>query len=178
MALADAVLALVLLTVASTVMYSTVAGVISSGSDARQRVELKETALEAGGMPLEASSPRASFVNLSSGEVIDLTNVTGEELIVAYLELLLHSNTTDDSYDLSGLLATLEALYGTALRGRDFAVFAHCRWSGMDMTIFMSRATGGTEPSTVEDVPHPRVVTQKVIFHRRGDVTVDLYIWR
>jgi hypothetical protein len=176
-AMADAVMALIILLIASGILYSAVAGAVTSSSEARQRADLKVTALETGAMPLEASIPVAVFTNLSSGEVHTLVNITGADLVLTLFKLDLHSRRTSDSYDVSELIEGIEELYNLVLEGRRYAVHMFSDVEGHHIDLFFASGQGTSVTST-GDIPHPRVVTEQTLTQHTMDVTVHLYLWK
>jgi hypothetical protein len=175
-ALADAVIALIVLTIASAVIYSSVSGAVTSASASRQRANIKTVALESSGLPLEATYPEATFSEIPSGKMHRLINLTGEELLMTFFELEARSNKTGEQYDLSGILGPIKELYEGALEGRSYAVYSYTSSSRL---LFSSEIENGQDSAhDVSDIPNPRIVTQKVLPGLEGDVTVDLYIWK
>jgi hypothetical protein len=175
-ALADAVIALIVLSIASAVIYSSVAGAVTERSQSRQRANLKSVALECAGLPLEATYPIATFIEVTSGISHSLVNLTGEELLVTIFELKANSNSTGEKYNLSGLIGPLKELYEGAFEGRSYAVHAYA--SGSDL-LFSSEITNGQDTvHDLSDIPNPRIVTQKVLPGLENDVTVELYLWK
>jgi hypothetical protein len=179
-AIADAVIALIVLTMASAVLYSAVSSAVSTRSEARQRADLKATALQASGLPLEATFPKVTYKNLSSGKEQTLVNLTGEDIITTILELQAISDKTGHSYDLSSLGNALRDLYQWALEGRSYAVHAHGTVLGRSVSmLFSSEAKDGQDPIRAnDDIPNPRVVTQRTIHSGEGTIAVDLYLWK
>jgi hypothetical protein len=179
-AIADAVIALIVLTIASAVIYSAVSGAVSSRSDARQRADLKTVALESSSLPLEAAYPVATFTEVPSGTQHKLINLTGEALFLTYFELESRSNTTGEHFNLSGLLGPIKELYEGALEGRSYAVHAYMTdSSGAAELLFSSEVKDGQDTiHDLADIPNPRIVTEKVLTGLTGDVLVDLYLWR
>jgi hypothetical protein len=179
-AIADAVIALIVLTIASAVIYSAVSGAVSSRSDARQRADLKTVALESSSLPLEAAYPVATFTEVPLGTQHKLINLTGEALFLTIFELECRSNTTGEHFNLSGLLGTIKELYEGALEGRSYAVHAYMTSpSGPTELLFSSEVKDGQDTThDLADIPNPRIVTQKVLTGLTGDVLVDLYLWR
>ena len=179
-AIADAVIALIVLTIASAVIYSAVSGAVSSRSESRQRADLKIVALESSSLPLEATYPAASFTEGPSGAQHSLVNLTGEELFLTIFELKARSNSTGLLFNLSGLIGPVKELYEGALEGRAYAVRAYATGpSGATDLLFSSEVKDGQDSIRgVSDIPNPRIVTQKVLFGLEGDVMVDLYLWR
>ena len=179
-AIADAVIALIVLTMASAVLYSAVSSAVTTRSEARQRADLKATAMQASGLPLEATFPKVTFNNLSSGKEQTLVNLTGEDIITTLLELQSISDRTGHSYDLSGLKNALRDLYQWALEGRSYAVHAHGTVLGRSVSmLFSSEVRDGHDTIGVtDDIPNPRVVTQRTIHGGEGTIAVDLYLWK
>jgi hypothetical protein len=179
-AIADAVIALIVLTMASAVLYSAVSSAVTTRSEARQRANLKATAMQASGLPLEATFPKVTYKNLSSGKEQTLVNLTGEDLLTTYLELQAISDRTGDGYDLSGLGTAIRDLYQWALEGRSYAVHAHGTVLGRSVTmLFSSDAKNGQDPiGTTDDIPNPRVVTLRTVHGGGGTFDVELYLWK
>jgi len=176
-AIADAVIALIILSIASTVLYAAVSGTVASRSAARQRGDLKAVALQAAGLPLEAAYPNASFKELSSGKVHVLPNLTGEDILRTIFELRASTNGT--GYDLAGLETALKALYGWALEGRSYAVNIEGTLNGVHLTMLFSSGNDGQGAiKTTDDIPNPRVVVQRTVHDAEGNISVDLYLWR
>jgi len=177
-AMADAVMTLVILMVASVVLYSAVAGAVSSRSEAVQRADLRAAAMGAGSMPMEASVPSVNFTNLSSGEVHWVHNITGGDMILTYFELGAIDTSGEERYDRDHLVKNIKDLYQMALLGRGYAVLVYCDLQdGGHMDLFFTSEDGNTVSSPGE-VPHPRVVTRQSIYHPTMDVNIDLYIWK
>jgi hypothetical protein len=177
--MADAVMALIILLIASGILYSAVAGSVTSGSEARQRADLRATAHTTSSMPLEASLPAVSFTNLSSGEVHTLVNASGSDIVLALFELDLHSKRSGaiDLYDTAGLVEGIEELYRLVLDGRGYSVHIFSDVDGHHLDLFF--ASGGTSTVTsTGDVPHPRVVTEQILTQPSMEVHVHLYLWR
>ena len=178
-AIADAVIALIVLTIASAVIYSAVSGAVSSRSESRQRADLKTVALESSSLPLEATYPLATFTEVPSGVQHRFVNLTGEELISTIFELKARSNKTGELFNLSGLLGPIKELYEGALEGRSYAVHAYATGgSGTDLLFSPEFKDGQDTIRDVSDIPNPRIVTQKILPGLEGDVTVDMYLWR
>jgi hypothetical protein len=175
-ALADAVIALIVLTIASAVIYSSVSGAVTSASASRQRANIKTVALESSGLPLEATYHVVTFSEIPSGTQHRFVNLTGEEILIMFFELEARSNKTGEQYNLSGLVGPIKELYKGALEGRSYAVHAYS--SGYDL-LFSSEIKNGQDTiHEVSDIPNPRIVTQKVLSGLESDVTVDLYLWK
>ena len=177
-AIADAVIALIVLSIASAVIYSSVSGAVSSRSQSRQRADLKTVALESSGLPLEASSPLATFTEEPSGSQHVLHNLTGEELFSMYFELKDSSNATGTVLNISGLLGPIKELYAAALDGRSYAVHAYATGKGTEVLFSSELKDGHDSIQSVTDIPNPRIVTQKVLPGLDWDVTVELYLWK
>jgi hypothetical protein len=176
-AIADAIIALIILTIASTVIYAAVSGTVVSRSDARQRANLRAVAMQAAGLPLEASYPNVSFQELPSGRDHVMQNLTGEDILRTLFELRASSNGT--GYELAGLENALKALYRWALEGRSYAVNIEGTINGVHLSMLFSSGTDGQGAiGSTDDIPNPRVVVQRTVHDAEGNIVVDLYLWR
>jgi hypothetical protein len=178
-AIADAIIALIILTIASTVIYAAVSGTVVSRSDARQRANLRAVAMQAAGLPLEASYPNVSFQELPSGRDHVLLNITGEGILRTLFELQASSNGTGKGYEVTGLENALKALYRWALEGRSYAVNIEGTINGVHLSMLFSSGTDGQGAiKSTNDIPNPRVVVQRTVHDAEGNIVVDLYLWR